>query len=238
VQEDHYECCPNPTPYPTQYPTPYPTPYPSAYPTTSAPTTATPTRPTSAPTASPTLRPTLSPTLPTGTPSTAPTPAPTRQPTRQPTTDAPTTTRPSNAPTASLIEAAAEREPSRHTPVYVGLGVGAALVLGAGTFVLYRGTRRGGKQQSTEVAAVADKPSGGRAGGASSRSAADPARPDSGFQSNCAVKFPFAAQAPDELTCTSGERLHVLGKVDESWVLAVNARGEQGIVPVENLRLD
>jgi hypothetical protein len=111
-------------------------------------------------------------------------------------------------------------------------------VLGSGAFVLYRGTRRGGELQPTAVAAVADKPFCGRADGASSHSAADPARPDSGFQSNCAVMFPFAAQASDELTCTSGERLHVHGKVDESWVLAVNARGERGIVPVENLRLD
>jgi hypothetical protein len=88
------------------------------------------------------------------------------------------------------------------------------------------------------AAPVAEPPNTNSAGGASSHSAADPARPVSDFLSNCAVVFPFAAQAPDELTCRRGERLHVLGQVDKSWVLAVNARGEQGIVPVDHLKLD
>ena len=179
----------------------------------------------------------MSPTPPTGSPSEAPTPAPTRQPTRQPTTEAPTSARPTNAPTASLIKAAAEREPSRNTPVYVGVGVGAVLLLGAGALVLSKGLRRRG-EQSTAVAVAAGKPCRVRATGGSSSGDENPASLESGFEGNCVVKFPFRGQASDELTCTNGERLRVIRMVDASWALADNARGEQGIVPVHNLRLD
>ncbi len=186
------------------------------------------------------MRPTIAPTPPTGGPSEAPTPAPTRQPTRQPTTEAPTSApsaRPSSAPTASLIKAAAEREPSRNTSVYVGVGVGAVLLLGAGALVLSRGLRRRG-EQPTEVAVAAGKPCRGRATGGSSSGEGNPANLESGFEGNCVVKFPFRGQASDELTCTNGERLRVVRVVDASWALVDNARGEQGIVPVHNLRLD
>ncbi len=110
--------------------------------------------------------------------------------------------------------------------------------------------KRQRSRQSTSLAAVADKPPGGRA----ARSSRNPllqwktAHSLTSYQAKRARTtasratatsvFPFTGLASDELTCTSGERLNVLRKLDENWAFVVNAHGKQGIVPMQNLRLD
>jgi hypothetical protein len=52
---------------------------------------------------------------------------------------------------------------------------------------------------------------------------------------NVTVSFPFKGEAVDELTCTSGEGLQFVRRVDNEWALCINERGEQGIIPLNRI---
>jgi hypothetical protein len=56
--------------------------------------------------------------------------------------------------------------------------------------------------------------------------------------SNASVKFPFKAQAADELDVRSGERLEVVQLIDREWAQCRNERGQHGIVPLNVLKRD
>ena len=90
--------------------------------------------------------------------------------------------------------------------------------------------RRSRGEQPTALSEVRNTPSRGDA-----VSFVNPAR---FVGSIFVVRFPFQGHASDELTCLSGERLRVVRVVDNNWVLATNWCGAQGIVPLQNLRLD
>jgi len=49
------------------------------------------------------------------------------------------------------------------------------------------------------------------------------------------VRVTFIPTLPDELNITPGETLRVLGAFDDGWAMCTNARGEQGMVPLECL---
>jgi hypothetical protein len=49
---------------------------------------------------------------------------------------------------------------------------------------------------------------------------------------NCKARFPFRADAADELSCTAGDRLELVNALDRDWALCRNERGQQGIVPL------
>lgn len=67
--------------------------------------------------------------------------------------------------------------------------------------------------------------------------------PNSPFTSSDAALFPFGATViytfitslPDELTIRVGETIRVLAEFDDGWALSLNARGEQGMVPLQCL---
>jgi hypothetical protein len=52
---------------------------------------------------------------------------------------------------------------------------------------------------------------------------------------NVTVSFPFKAASHGELSCTSGEGLQLVRRIDSEWALCVNERGEQGIVPLNSI---
>ncbi len=52
---------------------------------------------------------------------------------------------------------------------------------------------------------------------------------------NLTVSFPFKAASHDELTCSSGEGLQLVRRIDSEWALCINERGEQGIVPLNSI---
>jgi hypothetical protein len=52
------------------------------------------------------------------------------------------------------------------------------------------------------------------------------------------VRVTFVPQLPDELAITPGETLYIETEYDDGWALCVNARGKQGMVPVECLEGD
>ena len=49
------------------------------------------------------------------------------------------------------------------------------------------------------------------------------------------VRCTFVPSLPDELSITTGEMVRVVGEFDDGWALCANARGEQGVVPLECL---
>ncbi|TFK36359.1 hypothetical protein BDQ12DRAFT_588504, partial [Crucibulum laeve] len=49
------------------------------------------------------------------------------------------------------------------------------------------------------------------------------------------VQCTFIPQLPDELSITTGEIIRVLAEYDDGWAFCMNARGGQGMVPVECL---
>ncbi|KAI0273487.1 hypothetical protein BC834DRAFT_806159, partial [Gloeopeniophorella convolvens] len=49
------------------------------------------------------------------------------------------------------------------------------------------------------------------------------------------VRVTFVPTLPDELLITPGETLHIRTEFDDGWAMCVNARGEQGMVPLECL---
>jgi len=49
------------------------------------------------------------------------------------------------------------------------------------------------------------------------------------------VRCTFVPNLPDELSITTGEVIHILSEYDDGWALCENARGEQGMVPLECL---
>ncbi|KAJ7137902.1 hypothetical protein C8R44DRAFT_975860 [Mycena epipterygia] len=49
------------------------------------------------------------------------------------------------------------------------------------------------------------------------------------------VRYEFIPTLPDELSITTGERVRVLDEYDDGWALCANARGDQGMVPLECL---
>jgi hypothetical protein len=49
---------------------------------------------------------------------------------------------------------------------------------------------------------------------------------------NCRARFPFRAEAEDELSCAAGDRLELINALDRDWALCRNERGQQGIVPL------
>lgn len=63
------------------------------------------------------------------------------------------------------------------------------------------------------------------------------------FTSSDAALFPFGATViytfitslPDELSIRVGETIRVLAEYDDGWALSLNARGEQGMVPLQCL---
>jgi hypothetical protein len=67
--------------------------------------------------------------------------------------------------------------------------------------------------------------------------------PNSPFTSSDAALFPFGATVictfitslPDELSIRVGETIRVLAEYDDGWALSLNARGEQGMVPLQCL---
>ncbi|KAJ6622895.1 SH3 domain-containing protein [Mycena sp. CBHHK59/15] len=50
-----------------------------------------------------------------------------------------------------------------------------------------------------------------------------------------AVRYEFIPTLPDELSITTGETVRVLSEYDDGWALCANARGEEGMVPLECL---
>ncbi|CAL1705731.1 unnamed protein product [Somion occarium] len=62
--------------------------------------------------------------------------------------------------------------------------------------------------------------------------------PATGVRSTSAyayVRCTFLPSLPDELSISTGEMVRVLGEFDDGWALCANARGEQGVVPLECL---
>ncbi|KAK7038233.1 hypothetical protein R3P38DRAFT_2905144 [Favolaschia claudopus] len=49
------------------------------------------------------------------------------------------------------------------------------------------------------------------------------------------VRYEFIPSLPDELSITTGEVVRMLSEYDDGWALCKNARGEQGMVPLECL---
>ncbi|KAI0070954.1 hypothetical protein K474DRAFT_1578590, partial [Panus rudis PR-1116 ss-1] len=49
------------------------------------------------------------------------------------------------------------------------------------------------------------------------------------------VRCMFLPSLPDELHITTGEVVRIVGEFDDGWALCANARGEQGVVPLECL---
>ena len=49
------------------------------------------------------------------------------------------------------------------------------------------------------------------------------------------IKCTFIPNLPDELSISTGETVRVAAEYDDGWAMCVNARGEQGMVPLECL---
>jgi len=49
------------------------------------------------------------------------------------------------------------------------------------------------------------------------------------------VRYEFIPSLPDELSITTGEIVRVVSEYDDGWALCKNARGDQGMVPLECL---
>ncbi|KAI0053968.1 hypothetical protein FA95DRAFT_1479519, partial [Auriscalpium vulgare] len=49
------------------------------------------------------------------------------------------------------------------------------------------------------------------------------------------VRVTFVRSLPDELAITPGETLQITSRFDDGWALCTNARGVQGMVPLECL---
>ncbi|KAJ7154212.1 hypothetical protein C8R46DRAFT_447110 [Mycena filopes] len=49
------------------------------------------------------------------------------------------------------------------------------------------------------------------------------------------VRYEFIPSLPDELSITTGEVVRMVAEYDDGWALCANARGEQGMVPLECL---
>ncbi|KAJ7355867.1 hypothetical protein DFH08DRAFT_510215 [Mycena albidolilacea] len=49
------------------------------------------------------------------------------------------------------------------------------------------------------------------------------------------VRYEFIPSLPDELSITTGETVALVAEYDDGWALCKNARGEQGMVPLECL---
>lgn len=49
------------------------------------------------------------------------------------------------------------------------------------------------------------------------------------------IKCTFIPSLPDELSITTGETVRVVAEYDDGWAMCANARGEQGMVPIECL---
>ncbi|KAJ7264893.1 hypothetical protein B0H12DRAFT_1101329 [Mycena haematopus] len=49
------------------------------------------------------------------------------------------------------------------------------------------------------------------------------------------VRYEFIPSLPDELSITTGEVVRVVAEYDDGWALCKNARGDQGMVPLECL---
>lgn len=60
-------------------------------------------------------------------------------------------------------------------------------------------------------------------------------RPQSSANEMAMVKVLYIPTLPDELSITTGEVVHVVKAYDDGWALCANARGEQGVVPLECL---
>ena len=52
------------------------------------------------------------------------------------------------------------------------------------------------------------------------------------------VRVLYIPTLPDELSITTGEVVTVIKAYDDGWALCANARGEQGVVPLECLDRD
>lgn len=53
--------------------------------------------------------------------------------------------------------------------------------------------------------------------------------------SDALIKCTFIPSLPDELSITTGETVRVVAEYDDGWAMCANARGEQGMVPLECL---
>ncbi|KAH8117114.1 hypothetical protein DFH11DRAFT_1470096, partial [Phellopilus nigrolimitatus] len=60
-------------------------------------------------------------------------------------------------------------------------------------------------------------------------------RPSSAAVETAVVRVVYIPTLPDELSITTGEIVQVVNAYDDGWALCANARGEQGVVPVECL---
>jgi hypothetical protein len=49
------------------------------------------------------------------------------------------------------------------------------------------------------------------------------------------VRYEFIPSLPDELSITTGETVALVAEYDDGWALCKNARGDQGMVPLECL---
>jgi len=56
-----------------------------------------------------------------------------------------------------------------------------------------------------------------------------------GSAASATVLYEFIPTLPDELSITTGEIVRVVSEYDDGWALCANARGEQGMVPLECL---
>jgi len=56
-----------------------------------------------------------------------------------------------------------------------------------------------------------------------------------GAAASATVRYEFIPTLPDELSITTGENVRVVNEFDDGWALCANARGEQGMVPLECL---
>ncbi|KAJ7481060.1 hypothetical protein B0H11DRAFT_1231684 [Mycena galericulata] len=56
-----------------------------------------------------------------------------------------------------------------------------------------------------------------------------------GAAASARVLYEFIPTLPDELSITTGETVQLLSEYDDGWAMCANARGEQGMVPLECL---
>ncbi|KAJ7766654.1 hypothetical protein B0H16DRAFT_369468 [Mycena metata] len=59
--------------------------------------------------------------------------------------------------------------------------------------------------------------------------------PAGAASSSATVRYEFIPSLPDELSITTGEVVRLVAEYDDGWALCANARGEQGMVPLECL---
>ena len=87
---------------------------------------------------------------------------------------------------------------------------------------------------------IVDDVYGGIASGAAATSGTTSPTPraapaSAAAQDTAVVRVVYIPSLPDELSITAGEVVRVLKAFDDGWALCANARGEQGVVPLECL---